>query len=153
MIPFFNDRTQLARNSVLHVRLYFMLADDGHHAERQNRWIKNCEYLVRSLPQLQSLELKIVDFEGRLLRRLDEEPAKAKGKSMKWLPALMEIKNLKKLEVEIEISDFLHYASSSSSGVYQRIVNAEAKLLDLLGMCLFSFLSSAVICLDPRDML
>ena len=127
-VPFLQDRTALARESIRHARLFFIMVDDGHHPERQSRWIKNCEYIAEFLPHLESLSLKVMDFEGRLLR-IDKS---YNNKRMRWILALMKIKDLRKLEVQLEISDAIHYFTSDSSGVWDQIDAAEARLLAIL---------------------
>lgn len=98
MLPFLRDRTKLARDNIRHARLFWLMTDDGHHRQRQTRWIKNCEYLAEHLPQLESLSLRVVDFEGRLLDA--DKPYTRRW--MGWLPALMKVRNLRRLHVVLD---------------------------------------------------
>lgn len=83
--------------------------------------------MAQNLPCLESLSLKIVDFEGRLLRA-DKKYDKW---CMRWVLAMMEVK-VAKLEVTLEISDAIHYFTSDSSGVWAQIEAAEERLLGVL---------------------
>ena len=127
VLPFLEDRTPLARTSIRHAKLYLMISADGLHFERQQCWIRNCKYMAQNLPRLESLSLKIVDFEGRLLRA-DKKYDKW---CMRWVLAMMEIK-VAKVEVMLEISDAIHYFTSDSSGVWAQIEAAEERLLGVL---------------------
>ena len=127
LLPFLKDRTLFTRSSIRHAELYLMIAGDGLHYGRQECWIQNCEYMAQHLPRLESLSLKIVDFEGRLLRA-DKKYDKW---WMGWIPAMMGIK-VAKLEVTLEISDAIHYFTSDSSGVWAQIEAAEERLLGVL---------------------
>lgn len=127
-VPFLQDRTQLARDSIRTARFFYILADDGHHSERQKRWIENCQYIADNLPHLESLILTVMDFEGILLG-VDE---KYKKKWMKWVPALMQIRNLKTLDVQIEISETIHYFAIDGNEIWDLLDAAEKKLLAVL---------------------
>ena len=95
MAPFLYNRTASARANVRRIALKLTLISDGHHRERQDRRIKDCEYIVWSLPRLESLQLEIWDWDGRLLGHAKEgwilSESKEKSKWILWLPALMEI--------------------------------------------------------------
>ncbi|KAG7006598.1 calcium channel YVC1 [Physcia stellaris] len=127
-VPFLQDRTQLARDSIRTARFFYILAADGHHSERQKRWIQNCKYIAANLPHLESLILTVMDFEGMLLG-VDE---KYKKKWMKWVPALMQIRNLKTLDVQIEISETIHYFAIDGDAIFDLLGAAEEKLLAVL---------------------
>lgn len=127
LLPFLEDRPALGRTSIRHAKLYLIIAGDGLHFERQECWIRNCKYMAQQLTGLESLSLKIVDFEGRLLRA----DKKYEKWWMGWIPAMMEIK-VANLEVTLEISDAIHYFTSDSSGVWAQIEAAEERLLGVL---------------------
>lgn len=69
-----------------------------------------------------------MDFEGRLL----SVDRKYKKKWMNWVPALMQIQNLKKLEVQIDIGDTLEYFSGDIDSICDKMDAAEEKLLAIL---------------------
>ena len=54
------------------------------------------------------------------------------GRYMKWVRPLMNITNLKKFRLQIEMSSYAIYARSSKSGVYQQEWNAMNKWLRFL---------------------
>ena len=57
---------------------------------------------------------------------------KSKKKYMKWVPAMMQIQNLKTLDVQIEISETIHYFAIDDDEVWDKLDAAEERLLAVL---------------------
>ena len=79
---------------------------------------------------------------------------------MRWVGALMEVKNLRELEVRVEVSDYLHWASGESEGLWRQEIEAERKLLRVLeprmlargaSMCFSVFSEFLIACPFPAS--
>ena len=98
VVPFLEDRTLMARQSIREIRLCMTILDDGHHLERQDRWIQNFEYLAANM-QLDSLNVCFIDFDGILI-----EPNALDDPFVQFLAALAKIKGLKQLHVVVDFA-------------------------------------------------
>ncbi|KAL8822993.1 MAG: hypothetical protein Q9191_006281 [Dirinaria sp. TL-2023a] len=99
VIPFLEDRTSMARQSIREIRLCMTVLDDGHHLERQDRWIRNFEYLAANMTNLDCLNVCFIDFDGILI-----QPDALGDPSVQFLPALAKIKGLQRLHVVVDFA-------------------------------------------------
>lgn len=97
VIPFLNDRSKVARDSIKHFGICLSFWEDGWQRDREDCWIVVFRYIARHL-KLKSLILNIKDYTGELGIQLkvpsEDYPP--------WAHALAEIRSLNSIELKVK---------------------------------------------------